>query len=73
MKLLAEVMGKREPTSTPVKQDTDGQKDKEANKDCVMKTETSIDLSKTTESQQDLRWKVKKGERSSPVSSFPFS
>ena len=58
MKLLAEELDKREPTATPVKQDTEGQKDKEANEDCVMKTETSIDLSKTTEIQEDCRWKV---------------
>ena len=62
MKLLAEMMGMREPTFTPVKQDTEGQKDKEANEDCVMKTETSIDLSKTIESQQDLGWKVKRSK-----------
>ena len=62
MKLLDEIQEKREPTSTPVKQDAKGQMDKEANEDCVMKIETGVDLSKTTESQQDLWCNVKRAK-----------
>ena len=60
MKLLDEMQEKREPISTPVKQYAKGQKDKEADEDCVMKMETSIDSSKTAESQQDLGCTVKR-------------